>query len=409
MISRPKTTISDPFFTMFQPNNFQISCAVFVVFQIVLVYNKYQQINLHDSKGDFMADYKYSQISAWIRSQIKSGAFQAGDKIPTELELAEQFKISRDTVRAGISHLERDGLLTRKKGSGTYVTAADTSCNFLRSKSRKILVIMAETENYIFPSIINGINQELSKYGYSAAVQFTSGHFQTERHLLKHVLEGDYAGAIIEPVKSGLPNMNLDLYQKLACCKPAVLLHARFDLPHLSFVTSDDKESGYQLTRYLIEQGHRDIAYFCKLDEQPGHARYQGYLRAFMETGTKLVEDNILCFVSEDLPYLFGHPINPRTLNVLKRCSAVICHDDRLACKLHSFCIQQHINVAIAGFDNSTVAKSICCATIAHPQEALGKAAASSLLQKIEAPALDTSVIFPPELVVRADKTGKIH
>lgn len=260
---------------------------------------------------------------------------------------------------------------------------------------------MAETENYIFPSVINGINQRLGEAGYSAAVQFTSGHVLAERQLLKHVLSEDYAGLLIEPAKSALPNINLDLYRKLSGSKPTIFLRARFDVPHISSVTLDEQDSGYQLTRCLLEQGHREIACFCKMDEQIGMARYHGYLRAFAQSGAKLTEENVLCFVSEDLPYLFGHPIHPRTLSILKRCTAAICQDDRLACSLHSFASQQHISLAIAGFDHSNVTAPVCCAAISHPLEEFGRTAADCLLRKIKTPTLDTSVTFPPRLILQ--------
>lgn len=45
----------------------------------------------------------------------------AGDRIPTEQELCEQFQVSRITVRQAVSSLVKEGILARQRGRGTYV------------------------------------------------------------------------------------------------------------------------------------------------------------------------------------------------------------------------------------------------------------------------------------------------
>ena len=119
----------------------------------------------------YMGNYKYEKLSSWLKEKIESGEFPADSRIPTELELSRQFNISRDTVRTGISQLETEGLLVRRKGSGTYVNKP-APAPFLPQKtaSKTIAVIVNETDNYIFPAIINGINQKLMDHGYNCAM-----------------------------------------------------------------------------------------------------------------------------------------------------------------------------------------------------------------------------------------------
>ena len=63
----------------------------------------------------------YLQLADIIRVQIKDGAIATGDALPSERELSEAVGISRVTVRKGIETLLREGLLSRKHGSGTYI------------------------------------------------------------------------------------------------------------------------------------------------------------------------------------------------------------------------------------------------------------------------------------------------
>jgi len=65
----------------------------------------------------------YKQIYDGFFQLIESGELKAGDSIPSERDLCEDLYISRMTLRAAINQLVRDGLLTRKHGSNTFVSA----------------------------------------------------------------------------------------------------------------------------------------------------------------------------------------------------------------------------------------------------------------------------------------------
>ncbi|NPV52609.1 MAG: GntR family transcriptional regulator [Firmicutes bacterium] len=63
----------------------------------------------------------YHQLKELLRSQIEGGEFPVGARLPSEVEIAEEYKISRSTVRLAILDLVREGLLYRKQGKGTFV------------------------------------------------------------------------------------------------------------------------------------------------------------------------------------------------------------------------------------------------------------------------------------------------
>lgn len=63
----------------------------------------------------------YYQMMEELKSQINSGNYKVGQKIPTEPELAEIFKVSRITVRRTIEELCHQGYLVKKQGKGTFV------------------------------------------------------------------------------------------------------------------------------------------------------------------------------------------------------------------------------------------------------------------------------------------------
>ncbi len=63
----------------------------------------------------------YEQVKAWIRQHIASGAWKAGDPVPSESAIIERFGISRMTANRALRELAAEGLVTRVQGSGTRV------------------------------------------------------------------------------------------------------------------------------------------------------------------------------------------------------------------------------------------------------------------------------------------------
>jgi GntR family transcriptional regulator len=64
---------------------------------------------------------RYHQLKAIIREKVQLGEWQAGNLIPSERELCEQYGISRMTARQSITELVNEGLLYREQGKGTFV------------------------------------------------------------------------------------------------------------------------------------------------------------------------------------------------------------------------------------------------------------------------------------------------
>ena len=63
----------------------------------------------------------WRQIAETLESDIKDQVFDAGQKLPTEAELAERFAVNRHTVRRGIAYLEQEGIVRVEQGRGTFV------------------------------------------------------------------------------------------------------------------------------------------------------------------------------------------------------------------------------------------------------------------------------------------------
>lgn len=62
---------------------------------------------------------RYKEIEEWLRKIVQSG--NEGDLLPSEVEIAAKFSVSRMTARQAVMNLMREGLVDRRRGAGTFI------------------------------------------------------------------------------------------------------------------------------------------------------------------------------------------------------------------------------------------------------------------------------------------------
>ena len=65
----------------------------------------------------------WKTIAEIIQGDISDGIYKPSEKLPTEAEFVERFKVNRHTVRHALSSLSEDGIVFSKQGSGVFVSA----------------------------------------------------------------------------------------------------------------------------------------------------------------------------------------------------------------------------------------------------------------------------------------------
>jgi DNA-binding GntR family transcriptional regulator len=73
---------------------------------------------------------RYVQIADSLREEIRRGTHAVGQRLQTEVALCHRFGISRFTARAALRLLEEQGLISRRRGSGTTVRSAETQVSY---------------------------------------------------------------------------------------------------------------------------------------------------------------------------------------------------------------------------------------------------------------------------------------
>jgi GntR family transcriptional regulator len=88
------------------------------------------------------------QILSVLRGRLEAGKWRVGDQLPTIDALVEEFGVSRVTVRQALDALEREGIISKRRGSGTKVERDLTRTRWvnLPSTMRELLSSLRELE-----------------------------------------------------------------------------------------------------------------------------------------------------------------------------------------------------------------------------------------------------------------------
>ncbi len=69
---------------------------------------------------------RYLQIIDWLEEMIRKGRYKVGERLPSESSLAEICGVNRNTVRQAISELVAKGLISKRNGIGSFISAKDS-------------------------------------------------------------------------------------------------------------------------------------------------------------------------------------------------------------------------------------------------------------------------------------------
>ena len=319
---------------------------------------------------------RYMEIVSWVNEQINEGKILPGQKLYSENELSSMFGLSRQTVRHAISVLEKAGVVTRRQGSGTYIGDRRKRSP---QNNKRIALIMTYVDGYIFPRTIRSIENILFENGYSVQIAFTNNRIDRERGILEDILKrNEVAGIIAEATKSGIPNPDLDLYQKIIDAKIPLLFmngfYEKLDAPHVSM---NDTMAGRVATELLIKKGHREIAGMFKLDDIQGHRRYSGFMQAINEAGLICRDHNIIWYDTDDIVNL--DQIKDKILKRIQGCTALVVYNDEVAFELVHLFEKMDIripeNLSIVSIDDSELAimGNVRLSSVPYPMERLGE------------------------------------
>lgn len=331
---------------------------------------------------------KYQVVAEALRTGILDGTYQK--TLPTELALCEQFQVSRQTVRQALSLLEAEQRIERIQGSGSHILDQRESAP---RPHRSIAVVTTYISDYIFPSILREIESVCSENDSTPLLFATQNQFANEHRILLKLLEMEQLdGVLVEGTKTGLPNPNIRLYQKLMeKGVPLVFIHGNYEqLSNTLFVLDDNAAGSRMLVDYLYKKGHRKIAGIFKYDDLQGRQRFTGYVDAMQELGLPLEDRTMLWYSTDQKDRFLREGIDEkRAQEFFTSCTAVICYNDEIALRVVAYLNRIGLSVpgdvAVVSFDNSQYSELTVprITSLSHNPYNVGRMAAELLFRHL--------------------------
>ncbi|MFY1700722.1 GntR family transcriptional regulator [Micromonospora sp. WMMA1923] len=191
-----------------------------------------------------MAQPRYRQIASELRDQIVSGALREGDRLPTEPQLQEQYRASRNTVRDATALLVNEGLVHRVPGrSGGMIVRGKVTLTFHAHRAEMPAQPMAETDAW---------RSEVAAQGYDASQKFSLTIQSLLPDLAERLhVEPDSVAVLRRCVRyvNGQASSLQDTYYPMDLAEEVRELLSPKDIPQGT-------------TKLLAERGHEQTAYY---------------------------------------------------------------------------------------------------------------------------------------------------
>ncbi|MCH8493554.1 MAG: LacI family transcriptional regulator [Idiomarina sp.] len=270
------------------------------------------------------------------------------------------------------------------------------------NRSNSIGIVVSELGGPFYGELLSRIENEFRAAGKHVIIAAGHSNADLERDsieflrsrncdaLILHVEAVDDA-YLVELAESGLP---------------FVLINRMVAGIEERCITLDNEQGGYLATEYMLQQGHRDIAYISgPLWKHDAQERYNGHQKALAKFG---IGENKALFYEGDFQETGG--VNG--FNHLREqghtFTALVCANDEMASgaitAVHEAGLDIPEQVAVIGFDNINFSHYTHpkLTTIDYPVAEIGQMAARWVLKRVyQRPIEDLQALFIPQLIVR--------
>jgi LacI family purine nucleotide synthesis repressor len=332
-----------------------------------------------------------------IKATIKDVAREAGVSISTVSNaLNDSPLVSEDTRSKIVSVAERIKYVPNMNGK------------LLKArKSMTIGFFTSSVSGHYFYILVDSMFKELRRRGYGLNVVIS----RDKRVLLSNIISKNFDGIIVfDSERVGEHEIDLMIQHQIM----AVFLDREIARKNLSSVVFDSFKSGYDITKYVINLGHKRIYYIegeeCTYDNLE---RKRGYLTALNEIRVEVDENYFLKGMFEE-SYAYNEIISKFRLGNIPIPDAVIAANDASAIgcikAFHRLGYRVPEDISVVGFDDIEVARYFTpsLTTVRNPIARQGIKAVEIIMDMINNDSNGVSEQLPGELVYRDSAKVKV-
>jgi DNA-binding LacI/PurR family transcriptional regulator len=356
---------------------------------------------------------RYQSVSDGLRRRLADGSLAPGIKLPALRDLADEFKVSTNTVRVAIRSLEREGFLYHVPAVGAFVSPNYPGQDSTLAVKTTIALATIDIGGLFEMGIAKGIEQACQERGWSLQIYDAQCDSQLETRNLGRLKDAGVRGAIIMPI---CDQDNIETLFKLKLAGfPMVLVDRAVGGLKVDVVHSDNEKGAYLAVRHLLDRGHRRV---FMVTEPAGvtsiDARVRGYERAMLERGLHSARESIVWMdpvvsirgFREGRRYLGAYEAIRPVLQRVEKPVAIFAHSDYSGWGTFEACRELGLripeDVSVLCFDDSDITRALNppVSTMAQRPLEIGGMAVDLIARRLEAGKAD---LEPRHVLVDVD------
>ncbi|WP_319475277.1 GntR family transcriptional regulator [Marispirochaeta aestuarii] len=331
-------------------------------------------------------ELKYMKIFKDLQINITTYKLRAGMQLLGVRELMAHYNASYSTVMKALRELESAGLVESVQGKGIFVKKRNGANDIVRNNL--IGLIVTDMNIPFFNRIIHVIEGELTSRGYDVIIRNTDFNSVVEKDIISNFIERGVQGVIMVPTFDELDTSYLAQVDRDDI--DIIYIVRRKHGYNCSFVVPDDYDGGKQAIEFLLEHGHRDIAYISGLPIKENDQRFKAFQDTFMHHGLTVNDDWII--YGEKFEFESGYDSMLRILSQKKKPTALMCYTDSIAAGAMKACRDSGYSIpedfSVIGYNNEDITDFIepNITTVENPIADICRLAVGSLIEKVENP-----------------------
>lgn len=229
----------------------------------------------------------YKEIADKIITSIQT-TNNPSNRLLTEREYSILYNVSRQTVRKALEECEKLGIITKRQGSGIYL-----SDSFMKSMNHCALLLPDE-EDYIYPSFKYELEKRLSLINYSLTVYNHHNRILDEKNCLERIINNPVSVLVVIVDKNNYPTPLSEYYKQIASsgCRILFINNPYPNLNDYSYIKYDDFYSGYSVAKRI----NNTILNWCCIyvdGMRSSMDRYYGFVQCMIDNKYSFNEKNI--------------------------------------------------------------------------------------------------------------------
>ncbi len=276
----------------------------------------------------------------------------------------------------------------------------------ITNKTKVVGVMIPDINNLFYPAVVRGIEDFLEQNDYNTFLCNTDNDIAKEKKYINTLIKNRVEGIILMGTRPIDPKKNEHI-NGVGTKLPVVMINDYVVGSNVYCVLTDEVEGAYMAVKYLIELGHKKIAYVTGEKDYTTYLNKQiGYEMALREYDIKINPDYII----RDTPYPEGGARAAFKLlyNMDSKPTAIFTGSDQIAMGIMKAAYEMGLKIpedlSIIGYANMPISADLYpeLTTVNQYPYETGKMAADILIRIINGEKLrQKKYIIDPELLVR--------